>query len=245
LFSIEHSAPGTQIMVEIYIIQLLPLEEFEQVRDQLLGLLPPEARVRFARLSRGADVHRSLLGELLARYLISSKFNITSKEIEFKIGPNGKPEMAGNDTIHFNISHSGQWVACAISGFPVGVDVERLRPVRPGLAERFFTTDEVDTLKALPDEERTERFIELWTLKESFLKAIGRGLTRNLNSFTIEPDGRLFRITGDDSSNDYHLKLFEIDPGYRLSVCATTTDFCESIRKIEVDQLLNELINQD
>jgi 4'-phosphopantetheinyl transferase len=232
-------------MVEVYAIQLLPSEEFDQVRDQMLGFLPFEARARFSRLSRGADVQRSLLGELLARYLISAKLKTDSKQIEFIFGPNGKPELKGNDTIHFNISHSGQWVACAISASPVGVDVERLRPVRPGLADRFFTTNEVDTLKALSEEEQTDRFIELWTLKESFLKAIGHGLTRNLNSFSIEPNGRLFRISGDDSSNEYHLKLYEIDPEYRLAACASTTDFCESIRRIEVDQILDELIKQE
>jgi 4'-phosphopantetheinyl transferase len=231
-------------MVEVYVIQLLPQEEFEQVRDHMLGFLPPEARVRFARLSRGADVQRSLLGELLARYLIASRIKVGSKEITFKVGPNGKPEIPGNDTIHFNISHSGQWVVCAIAHVPVGIDVERIRPVKPGLAERFFTGKEFNILQNLPELERAEKFIELWTLKESFLKAIGRGLTRNLNSFSIEPDGRLFRISGDDSSNEYRLKLFEIDSGYKLAVCATTTDFCNSISSIEVDQILNELIKQ-
>lgn len=232
-------------MVEVYVIQLLPPEEFDQIREQMLGFLPLEARVRFARLIRGADVQRSLLGELLSRYLIGSKLKIISREIEFKVGPNGKPEFPENDTIHFNISHSGQWVACAISPIPVGVDVERIRSVKPGLAERFFTGKEFNMLQDLPEEERIEKFIELWTLKESFLKTIGRGLTRNLNSFSVEPNGKLFRISGDDSSSEYNLKLFEIDTGYRLAVCSTTTDFCESIRKIEVDQILNELIKQE
>jgi 4'-phosphopantetheinyl transferase len=232
-------------MVEVYAIQLLPPEEFEQVRGQMLGFLPSEARERFARLNRGADVQRSLLGELLARYLIASRLMVSSKEIEFKVGPNGKPELQENVTLHFNISHSGQWVVCAIAPVPVGIDVERIRPVKPELAERFFTTKEFNNLQTLPEEERTVKFIELWTLKESFLKAIGRGLTRNLNSFSVEPNGRLFKVSGEDSSNDHHLKLFEIDPGYRLAVCAPSVGSCESIKKIEVHQLLNEMSNQD
>ncbi len=136
-------------------------------------------------------------------------------------------------------------MVCALAPFPVGIDVERLRPVNPGLAERFFTPAEFTSLQAMQPDERTEKFIELWTLKESFLKAIGRGLTRNLNSFSVNPVGEVFVISGDDSSGEYYLKLFPIDPGYRMAVCAPSDDFCESLTKIEVDWLLKGLTKKD
>jgi len=233
--STEHSNT-----IEVYAIQLLPAEHFEVVREQMLGHLPAEARERFTRLSHGADVQRSLLGELLARHLIAIQLRITGKEIIFEAGPNGKPAIRGNETLYFNISHSGQWVVCAIASVQVGVDVERLRPVNPGLAERFFTPEEFAMLRALPEEERTSKFIELWTLKESFLKAIGRGLTRNLNSFSVEPHNGLFVITGDDSSGKYFLKLLAVDPGYRLAVCAPSDRFCKSVVKFDIKEILKD-----
>ena len=201
-------------MVEVYAIQLLPPEDFELVHQQMLGFLPEEAQQRFTRFNRGADTQRSLLGELLARFLIAERTKISCKEIVFATGPNGKPELQGSTDVHFNISHSGEWVVCALAPFPIGIDVERLRPVNPGLAERFFTPFEFASLQALQPDERTVKFIELWTLKESFLKAIGRGLTRNLNSFSVEPHDELFVITNDDSSGEYRLKLYPLDPGY-------------------------------
>jgi 4'-phosphopantetheinyl transferase len=235
-----HKGHGTRNLstVEVYAIQLLPAEDFELVRGKMLEILPQKARERFTHLSRGADVQRSLLGELLARYLIAGKLRISGEEIIFEAGPNGKPAIRGNDTLYFNISHSGQWVVCAIASVPVGVDVERLRPVNPGLAKRFFTNGEFEMLQALPEEERTSKFIELWTLKESFLKAIGRGLTRNLNSFSVEPNNGLFVITGDDSSGKYFLKLLAVDSAYRLAVCAPSGDFCESVVMIEINEIL-------
>ena len=124
---------------------------------------------------------------------------------------------------------------------PVGVDVERLRKVNPGLAERFFSPDEVAMLKALSPEKQTEQFIQLWTLKESFLKAIGRGLTRNLNSFSVRPRGGMYCITGDDSAFDYHLKLFALASDHILAVCAPSADFCESVEVITVNQLIAAL----
>ena len=229
-------------MVEVYAIHLLPEEEFLKLKGQLLGFLPEPARGRFLRFNKGADAQRSLLGDILARFLISGKLNLSSKEVLFEIGLNGKPTFTTKDNLHFNISHSGQWVVCALASGPVGVDVERLRKVNSGLAERFFSPDEVATIRALPPENQTKKFIQLWALKESFLKAIGRGLTRNLNSFSIHArqDG-MYCITGDDSAGEFHLKLFDIEPDYMLAACATAADFSENVEIVTVQQILTGL----
>lgn len=228
-------------MVEVYAIHLLPDEDFMKVNGQMLDYLPAQAQARFSRFSRGADIQRSLLGELLARYLLAGRLKINCHEIVFTVGPNGKPAFPEEENLHFNISHSGDWAVCALATVPVGVDVERLRKVNPALAERFFSPDEVAMLKALPPEMQTGKFIQLWTLKESFLKAIGRGLTRNLNSFSVRWQDELYSITGDDSAGDYHLKLFALASDYMLAVCAPTTLFSESVEVITVDQLLAAL----
>lgn len=228
-------------MIEVYAIHLLPDEDFLKVSGQLLDYMPEQARSRFSRINKGADVQRSMLGEMLARYLLSGRLKRNSNKIIFTVGPNGKPAFPEEIDLHFNISHSGQWAVCALASIPVGVDVERMRRVNPGLAERFFSADEVATLRALPPEMQTAQFIQLWTLKESFLKAIGRGLTRNLNSFSIIQQGNMFEISGDDSVTDYRLKLYDLAPDYMLAVCAPSGDFSESVKIISVDHLLREL----
>jgi 4'-phosphopantetheinyl transferase len=228
-------------MVEVYAIHLLPDEDFLKVSGHLLGYLPELARTRFSRYSRVADMQRSLLGEMLARYLLAGRLKINSSDIVFVAGPNGKPSFPEGPEIHFNISHSGQWAVCAIANKSVGVDVERMRRVNPGLAERFFSPDEVATLRGLPSELQAEKFIQLWTLKESFLKAIGRGLTRNLNSFSISDQGAMFSITGDDSAVGYRLKLFDLASDHLLAVCAISADFCENVEIVTVTQILSAL----
>ena len=229
-------------MVEVYAIPLLPHEEFLRVSGQLLSFLPAQAQERFSHISRGADIQRSLLGEMLARYLLAGKLKISCREIIFSIGANGKPAIPESCNLHFNISHSGQWAVCAIAEVPVGIDVERHRKVNPGLAERFFSPDEVAMLKALPPEMQAEKFIGLWTLKESFLKAIGRGLTRNLNSFSISQlQGDMYRISGDDSASEFHLRLYDLTADYKLAVCAPLMDFSKNVVIIYVEQLLEAL----
>lgn len=95
----------------------------------------------------------------------------------------GKPYLAHYPGVHFNLSHSGSWGACALSEAPVGVDVELVRPLRQNVAGRFFTPTEQAFLARQSEPERA--FFRLWTRKESFIKALGKGLTLPLNSFSV------------------------------------------------------------
>lgn len=98
----------------------------------------------------------------------------------------GKPYLPQYPGIQFNLSHSGPWGACALSETPVGVDLELVRPLRQNVAGRFFTPTEQTFLARQPDPEQA--FFRLWTRKESFIKALGKGLTMPLNSFSVLED---------------------------------------------------------
>ena len=67
---------------------------------------------------------------------------------------------------------------------PLGIDIQRLRPVSPDLYLRFFTKEECEYILSKSEENRTTAFFELWTLKESYLKATGLGLTLALSAFS-------------------------------------------------------------
>lgn len=96
----------------------------------------------------------------------------------------GKPYLKDWPDVQFNLSHSGAYGVCAISNAPVGVDVEMIRPLRQDVAKRFFTKTEQGYLSARPAEE----FFRLWTRKESFTKAIGKGLTLPMDRFSVLDD---------------------------------------------------------
>ncbi len=117
-------------------------------------------------------------GERLLQYALLEEYGIAELPCISR-GENGKPYFSEYRNIHFNISHSGNMAVCALGGTDLGVDIERLRPVREGLIRRVLTGREREWLMGRPDKE--EAFIRLWTLKESYVKATGEGLRLDFN----------------------------------------------------------------
>ncbi|HOI88261.1 MAG TPA: 4'-phosphopantetheinyl transferase superfamily protein [Lentimicrobium sp.] len=225
---------------EVFGIELLPDEIFREAEPQLLLRVPAVCRPKFGRHAQIRDVQRSLLGEVITRHLLERVCGKLPDDREFFIGEKGKPEPGGLQGIHFNVSHSGDWVVAALSPFPVGVDVERMRKVPEGVANRFFSEKEKAWLASANNEiEKAEIFFTLWTLKESFLKALGTGLTRSLSSFTVVSGNRgLFSLEDDFGSGIFHLKNWPFREGYKLSACAGGPDFADEPQILNINELI-------
>jgi 4'-phosphopantetheinyl transferase len=86
--------------------------------------------------------------------------------------------------LHFNISHSGRHVVCALSGSQVGIDVELIKPIQLSVADRFFSADERAKIYSAPAQDRLGLFYGIWTRKESFVKMTGKGLAYPLEAFS-------------------------------------------------------------
>src|SRR3990167_8930746 len=115
------------------------------------------------------------------RYLVSCYLTLPQEEIIFEVGAHGKPFVLGCPEFFFNIAHSKDFIVLAFSRHSIGVDLELIRPVNEiALASRFFDPGELALLKALPQEEREQRFFQLWTAKKAALKADGRGIANGL-----------------------------------------------------------------
>lgn len=106
----------------------------------------------------------------------------TDDDLETCTDENGKPYFKNHPDFHFNISHSGNVIAVALSSAPVGVDIEKLRNANLKIAERRFTDKEKAFVKT------NEDFFYVWTRKEAFLKRIGLGLKKSLLSFCVLDD---------------------------------------------------------
>lgn len=129
-------------------------------------------RFRFPADQARSAVTRGVLRTLLSRYL-----NRPAGDLDFNENDHGKPAIAG---IEFNVSHSGDYALLAFSHeSPIGVDVEHIRDrkVIHDLARRVLTPNEYTRFNSVPDPDRQRVFYEIWTLKESLLKAIGSGLS--------------------------------------------------------------------
>lgn len=226
-------------MTEIFAIQLIDETTFEQIKPEMLKLLPKETRKKVNAFARSNDAQRSLLGELLARHLLRNATGALLPDEPFTTGDKGKPAYDGFKGIHFNITHSGEWVAVALSSGCVGVDVEKMRKIPEGVARRFFSEAENQWLDSAQTEaERKDIFFTLWTLKESFLKAIGKGLTKSLNTFTIRRAGnRQFELELDEETRGFKLCAFEFRDGYKLAACAQDGEFMQKVRFVDAGKL--------
>ena len=122
-----------------------------------------------------SHAHR-LLGECLKPY------NIAYREDMLSFGEHGKPFLAERPDVRFNLSHADGIAACIVSENECGIDCEKVREWRPKVARRVFTAEERAMIEAVPEGERGLLFFRLWTLKEAFVKAVGRGLAYPMNT---------------------------------------------------------------
>lgn len=149
------------------------------------------------RLSLGAGL---LLHIGLTECGLKAPFDIDYNEF-------GKPFLADNDGIFFSLSHSGTWAMCAISDVPVGCDIEIIKEADLKIAKRFFHPDEYEAILALATPEsaaQSDMFFRIWTRKESYVKAIGKGLSLPFESFSVlddEGENYLIRSISYDNSS--------------------------------------------
>jgi 4'-phosphopantetheinyl transferase len=154
------------------------------------------------------DRHRReyLATHALARIALSQYRGIPPQAWRFQMNAYGKPSVAPECGLHFNLSNALSLVVCLISeGAQVGVDVES-RARSASIAEvgpRMFSTQEMAQFESLPEVEKPERAIRLWTLKEAYVKARGMGLALPLNEFSfLFEDAKSIRMEMDRTLDD-------------------------------------------
>ena len=132
------------------------------------------------------DVQRSLLGELLMLTALCRIAGVRKGAIRYTHNAYGKPILQSPPNLHYNVSHSGRWVVCGISDSRIGVDIEAVEPIEAEtIARDFFTAQEHASIVRLPEGEMLMQFYKIWTLKESYIKAKGMGMSIPLDSFSV------------------------------------------------------------
>jgi 4'-phosphopantetheinyl transferase len=167
-------------------------------------------RYRFPRLRDSFVLSRGALRRLIAGYADTSP-----ERIEFAYGSHGKPSLAAPESrLSFNLSHSGDLAAYAFTvDGELGIDIEHASRTLDfeGLASRFFGREECQDLVSLPEASRAEAFFRCWVRKESYIKALGGGLSIPLDSF------RVTLLPGQPAAivdSDWALHAFCPAPGY-------------------------------
>lgn len=152
---------------------------------------------------------------------------------QIKVADNGKPYI-DSGSVFFNLSHSGDMVMCAISSKEVGCDVEKKRENVADISKRFCDKER-EFILSKQGKERCDVLFRLWTLKESFMKALGVGHRIGLKNFCIDIKEDNISVEQKIDNKKYYFKEFFILQDYALSCCSeeenigdiTTIDFLD------------------
>jgi 4'-phosphopantetheinyl transferase len=150
------------------------------------------------------------------RLLLASYLEIDPREVKIRRGPRGRPELAAAHGMSFNISHTAGLAVFAVGRRPaIGVDIEAVdrRAPSPGLIERVLNRHEADSLRRVGAEGRTAAFLEHWTVKEAYTKALGVGLSHGLRDVGVAGLADHPRLDLPGGVGDWHVRRLRPQPG--------------------------------
>jgi 4'-phosphopantetheinyl transferase len=227
--------------MEVYAVDLSGTLD-KGIYERLLARVSPEKRARIPRFYREEDRIRGLMADILARRCIIRETGLENHQIEFYSNEYGKPFLKDRDDFQFNLSHSGIWVVGAVDNQPIGIDVETIQPIDLDISANYFSPDEHQDL--MSQEDKFAYFFTLWSLKESYMKIVGKGLSLPLNSFSIKfysPNDIRIKAAG-LLLEDIFFQQYNIHNDYKMAVCAHHKGFPGSVRIMTMHQLADEFL---
>lgn len=232
------------LMLVIYTYKVVSDEEFLVFYQEIKEELPPSLLQKIDAFKFPIDQQRSLMGQLIVRQFYAKKINLKWQEIEFEYNNHEKPSLKNYNNHYFNISHSGNWVAVAFSDGEVGVDVEKIKGDRRKIARRFFTPSEIEDMTSLKEEEQQLYFYQLWTLKESYMKAIGNGISMSLDSFAFTKENNRFKLDFSKNDSEWFFFSTNISKDYFLSICSKK-EFLDDNYKTGFKEIKDYLVHRE
>jgi len=198
------------------------------------SFLTTEERYQEQRFYFAKDRLIYLVTRVTVRMVLSRYISVAPEDLCFVKNAYGKPAVAdsltGTKMVSFNVSHTDGLVLLGVtSERAIGVDVENIFLTHYSLqfVEQFFTKKEVSDLHALPESQRKKRFFELWTLKESYVKAKGMGLSIPLDHFRVSlPDDHRVEIIFDKQLTDdpslWEFSQYLVGDSHVAAICAAS-----------------------
>jgi 4'-phosphopantetheinyl transferase len=245
------STPSADLIMagdEVHIWQI-NLDQPEPIVQELTQVLSAHELTRAKRFYFEQDRRRFIVGRSQLRSILGSYLECEAAHVQFCYGPNGKPALVSHsnhrNTLYFNLSHCQGLALCALAwNWEVGVDLEYVRPLPTAeqLAQRFFSSEEHAFIQALPPNEQSRAFFRLWTCKEAYLKAIGKGLPFLLKYVEVAlTEGESARLVGvpyeTQAGAPWSLQAFAPAPNYLAALAVKGHDWRFSYRQWQAESI--------
>ena len=205
-------------------------------------LLSKDEYQKAKRFHRLTDCQRFIAGRGILRKIISAYLSLAPDVVQFVYNQYGKPFISAaqnHGALSFNLSHSHGMALYAVArGRRIGIDIEHKREDFATLevAERFFSKDEFEALKAVPTDQRTRAFFNCWSRKESYIKAIGMGVSYPLDEFTVSlalnVSPALLKVD-EDATEASRWNMYELDAGEEYAAALIVENPSVFIRQFE------------
>ncbi|OGZ62785.1 MAG: hypothetical protein A2639_00365 [Candidatus Staskawiczbacteria bacterium RIFCSPHIGHO2_01_FULL_34_27] len=187
------------------------------------------------------------MGKLIAISVIANLLKVDRSDINFTKNAYGKPTLAGQEghVLDFNLSYTGSWIFLAISTEAnIGIDAELIEPINIDTASEFCVGREIKMIKSNPDKS-IENYYKLWTLRESFLKIMGVGLSYPIKNieFIFNKD-RIKFYNKNKVVDGYFFKVYKLQ-NILISLCIRNKNFPEKIEVYNSLDSFNQAFNKN
>lgn len=214
-----------QVQVYVYPVSRVPQDHL--VLSHYLGFLSSAEKLRYDQYHPKA-ARLFLISRVLVKTVLADKLGISPHEVNLLLHPNGKPFVEGSKAVYFNLTHSADVIILAVTEEgEIGVDIEQV--------DREFEWMRVDSVLApieiewIKENELTEpfsvyqRFFQIWTLKEAYIKCTGEGMSRHLKklNFHVLPEHIQFLDSTNDAqkTEQYYFESYIYDSNFIFSIC--------------------------
>lgn len=195
-------------------------------------LLSEYEKERASKFRFNNDRNRFLWGRIKLRRLLSAYLDEKPANIDFNFTPDGKPTLKkkAHQKIHFNISHSGDFIIFGISRSPIGVDIEDIngRVDINRVSRRYFSQEEKKMVETVSKENKKNTFFEIWTKKEAVIKGIGLGLGVALKNFSVVDDKGHVKWKPESvhlAKSEWYAQTINEIPSYKAALATVIEDF--------------------
>ena len=230
--------PNAGSAVAVYRV---PIAENRLHTPRLYALLTEAEQQRAHRYHAEADYYRFIVSRAALRLLLGARLGQAPTELCFVPGTNKKPLLAAPTALHYNVSHSGNWVLIVIASVEVGVDVEKINPDFPfqEVLEHSFSLLEQAYIK---EQLTPAAFYRLWTRKEAFVKATAQGIEADFSSVPALDGVHHWSATHPSPITEWTVSSFVPAASYAAAVAYPSAIPASEMRFYDVGNQLLQLL---